>query len=382
VKWWVRLPHPAPGVTKNIMEIISPTFRQSVYDIIDALRNHGVEKKVFDDFQSKEKAMIYGGTGCLEISPLLNIIEDSLQLFPTIPGRGNHFTMQLAELIWVLKGKANISEFFGQFASPTVQQFSHNTDDLYAAYGYRIRNYPRGNDVLKYVINTLTEKITSRSAVIPLFNAELDTKGGEHKPCATTFQLHYYDNKLDGILTLRANDLIKGYSAINFLEFAFIQSIVAYCVGCDVGRFVNFTATMHYYTGDATKRIERINNFRNLIVPAEKIKLKDLFNYNVNLEKRYETVLNDVDIIYDILKKSNQSISDVKLTHPIFNNIFQILKGVKFGIPLRDVVRLLPDYLISPFLENQYKNKKDEVIKILGEYKKFDKYKDALTWRD
>ena len=184
--------------------------------------------------------------------------------------------MQLAEVVWVLQGKTNISEFFGQFSSPAVQQFSHNTDELYAAYGCRIRNQPKGNDVLEYVINTLRKKITSRSAVIPLFNAELDTKGGEHKPCATTFQLYQYKGKLDGILTLRANDLIKGYSAINFLEFAFIQSIVAYCLGCEVGRFINFTTTMHYYTGEASNRVEQINKFRNLAVPSANIKLTDM----------------------------------------------------------------------------------------------------------
>lgn len=364
------------------MEIISSTFAQSIYDIIDALQKQGVDKDVFGDSDDREKAEIYGGTGCLEISPMLNIIENPLQLFPIIPGRGNHFIMQLAELVWVIQGKTVISEFFGQFASPAVQQFSQNTDNLYAAYGYRIRNQPEGNDVLKYVINTLREKMTSRSAVIPLFSAELDTLGGEHKPCATTFQLHFYNGKLDGVLTLRANDLIKGYSAINFLEFAFVQAIVAYCLGVDVGKFVNFTTTMHYYTGEAAKRVDRINKFRGLSVPMEDIGLQDLFDYDIEKEERYRSVIEDVNIIYTGLQEKNQDQLEMKLTQPIFKYIYQILKGVKYKLPLGGIFRLLPDYLKYPFLENQYRNNKEEVLEILNKQTEINSFKEAISWRD
>ena len=52
------------------MQIVSSTFRESVYEIIDALEEHGVSKKVFEDSASKEKTSIYGGEGCFEISPI------------------------------------------------------------------------------------------------------------------------------------------------------------------------------------------------------------------------------------------------------------------------------------------------------------------------
>lgn len=361
------------------MQIVSPTFYNSVYNIIDSLQERGISKNVF---KNNKKASIYGGDSCLEISPMINIIEDPLQMFPVIPGRGNHFTMQLAELIWVLQGKTNTNEFFAQFASPAIRKFSHNTNKLYAAYGHRIRNQPEGHDILQYAIKTLEENINSRSAVIPIFNAELDTMGGEHKPCATTFQVHQYNNKLDGILTLRANDLIKGYSAINFLEFAFIQAIICFCLDQKVGRFINFTTTMHYYEGKASDRIEQIKKYRDLKIPSTNIGIKDLFDQNVKKEERYTSILEDVNNIYTSLKEQKINQQNIHLIHPVFKNIFEILKTVKFNLPITEAVKKLPDYFLYPYLENQYRNNKKEVEQIIKSSKKISKYKKSITWRD
>lgn len=363
------------------MEIRTKTFRESVYSIIDALEEHGHIKDVFANKQDSNKSDIYGGNSCLEISPLTNIIEKPLDMFPIIPGRGNHFIMQLAEIIWVLNGKKNIQEFFGQFASPAVQKFSHYTDELYAAYGYRLRHQPDGNDILKYLVETLQKKISSRSAVFPIFNAEMDTMGGEHKPCATTFQLHLYDGGLDGILTLRANDLLKGYSAINFQEFAFIQAVIAYVLNVPLGRFVNFTSTMHYYTGEAKERIDRIKQFRGINTPETITSTEDWFNYEIGIESRLDTVYKDFENIYESLKLENP-VEPSKFNHPIFAGIYKILDSYKSNKDISYTYELLPSFLGLPYLENMYRNHAEEVEKIVDGKNDFENVKEAIMWRN
>lgn len=362
------------------MEIKTKTFRESIYAIIDALETHGSIKDVFSKKEDASKSDIYGGNSCLEISPLTNIIENPLDIFPIIPGRGNHFIMQLAEIIWVLNGKKNIKEFFGQFASPSVQKFSHHTDELYAAYGYRLRHQPEGNDIFKYLVDTLKQKVTSRSAVFPIFNAEMDTMEGEHKPCATTFQLHFYEGRLDAILTLRANDLIKGYSAINFQEFAFIQILIAYILDVEVGRFVNFTSTMHYYTGEAKERIERIKQFRSATVPETITSIKDWFDYEIDIENRLDSIYEDFENIYESLKKGN-SVASSKFNHPIFEGIYNILDSYKFNRNISDTYELLPSFLGLPYLENMYRNHAEEVERIVDNKNDFENVKEAIMWR-
>jgi len=360
------------------MEITSNTFRESIYDILEALQKHGTTRKIFTD--EPYKSDIYGGENCIEISPLLNIINDPLELFPIIPGRGNHFIMQIAETIWVLNGKSKISEFFGQFASSSVQKFAEGEDDLHAAYGPRLFSQPEGKDLVDGVIKALSKKKLSRSAIIPLFNAEMDSLGAKHKPCATTVQFHVYNNKLDCILTLRANDIIKGYSAINFLEFAFLQAIVAFCLDIPVGRFLNFTTTMHYYSGPASKRVENILKLKPNNHPDLSFKISELFDYGTPLGDRYSSIMQDAGKIYQSLRTKSKKEKTSTLVHPIFKSFHEILSMHKFDHKLDDTFSVILSKLKLPLLENQHKVRKSEVEEILN--KNLSNHKKIITWRN
>lgn len=362
------------------MEIKTKTFRESVYAIIEALQKEGTIREVFQAARDEKKADIYGGDTCLEISPMTNIIENPLELFPVIPGRGNHFVMQLAEIIWVLHGSYTLNDFFGQFASPVVQKFAEGTDVLHAGYGKRIRNQPDGHDLLKYVVDTLEEKLTTRSAIIPIMSAELDTFEEGHKPCVTSVNFHWFKGKLDCIMSMRATDVIKGYSAINFLEFAFLQAVVAYCIDIPVGRFVNFTTTMHHYMGSAKERIDNIMKYKPVNVPDLTARLDQMFSQSLGKSERYNSVLADVATIYQNLGTEVTRKKEVTFVHPIFAAMYKILSGYKFKEPIKQVSDSLPEFLDIPFLENAYRDNSDEARTIIEE--KYPQWKEILTWRD
>lgn len=361
------------------MEISCKNYKESVYRIIDELDLYWSQKSVFSNQWSEDRAKIYWWKECLEISPMTIIIEKPLDMFPIIPWRWNHFVMQLAELIWIYAWKNTLWDFFGQFASDTVKEFAQHTDVMYWWFWPRIRNEKL--DQIKFAIDLLQKDNWTRSAMIWIYDPSLDSYDNwEHKPCATTVNFQIINWKVDCFLTLRANDLVKWYTAINYIEFAFLHSIVSYCLGMEIWRFVNYTNTMHYYTWKAKDRIENIKKFRELSKEDNDLNLKDFFDYSIAKENRYFKVLSDIDSIYKNLWTNNVWVPDIKMSNPIFSYIYKILWWIKSDKKISEIVEWLPNWLMFPLLESQYKTKRIDVEKIINI--KNSETKAIISWRN
>jgi thymidylate synthase len=108
------------------------------------------------------------------------------------------------------------------------------------------------------VARLLADRPTTRKAVIQLFDgADL---AGTYKdvPCTCTLQFMVRDGRLDLVASMRSNDAFFGLPHDVF-AFTMLQEIMAETVGCELGEYSHFAASLHLYeenAGDAQDFID------------------------------------------------------------------------------------------------------------------------------
>lgn len=156
--------------------------------------------------------------------------------------RGHPFSA-LGELLWYLSGSERLD-----FIEPYVWRYRNDAVDgiLQGAYGPRLFRMRGELDQISNVTNLLTDRPTSRRAVIQLFNAE--DIASEHKeiPCTTTLQLHLRDGRLHMSVTLRSNDAYWGLPHDVFC-FTMLQEMMARRLGAELGEYYQYVGSMHVY---------------------------------------------------------------------------------------------------------------------------------------
>lgn len=207
--------------------------------------------------------------GCTEFPfPVLFRLENPLARFTTIAERKMNVALAVAESVWVLRGLNNLDDLPGHYAK-AVYSFSDDGRYYRAGYGPRLRHYngtqvqyaigettkAGGIDQLKFVIDALTNDPFTRQADITIHDPikdDFDTNGNLLKtkdtPC--TRSLHFLTNhegKLDLIVRMRSNDIIRGADAINVPLFTFIQQIVSQVTGIPLGSYYHIADSLHYY---------------------------------------------------------------------------------------------------------------------------------------
>jgi thymidylate synthase len=155
--------------------------------------------------------------------------------------RGKLFS-SLGELLWYLSGD-NRLDFIVQY----VSRYSDETEDgvtIYGGYGPRL--FGPDEDQVRNIIKLLTERPTSRRAVIQIFDkADIATPHKE-VPCTTTLQFFVRDGRLDMVVTMRSNDAYFGLPHDVFC-FTMLQEIIARSLGRDVGVYRHFAGSLHIY---------------------------------------------------------------------------------------------------------------------------------------
>lgn len=156
--------------------------------------------------------------------------------------RGKPFSA-LGELLWYLAGSNTL-----EFIRPYVRAYEEDATDgvIHGAYGPRLLAMRGKVDQLSNVARLLTEKPSSRRAVIQLFDAEDLEADHKEIPCTTTLQFHLRNGHLHMSVTMRSNDAYLGLPHDVFC-FTMIQEMMARRLGAELGEYYHYAGSMHIY---------------------------------------------------------------------------------------------------------------------------------------
>jgi thymidylate synthase len=207
------------------------------------------------------------GFQCIEMrEPVLIKICDPTSRIIKNPARAWSQTLPIAESIWLLNG-VNSMHLPGAITK-NLYNFSDDGEFMRAGYGPRIRSFNNSNDdykikspderlgvdQLRYVVESLIKDPNSRQASITIhdpnkdnFNPDGSLKTTKDTPCTRTIKFEKKNGKLDCIVSMRSNDLLWGFSAVNVFNFTLMQEMVSMLVGIPIGHYYHFAENFHYY---------------------------------------------------------------------------------------------------------------------------------------
>jgi thymidylate synthase len=190
--------------------------------------------------RSKESVTASRGETAEIIGALIEIKNPRARLSRS-ETRGKLYS-SLGELLWYLS-RDNRLDFIVRY----VSRYADETEDgitIYGGYGPRL--FGPADDQVKNVIALLTERPTSRRAVIQIFDKADIAAHHTEVPCTTTLQFFVRDERLDMVVTMRSNDAYFGLPHDVFC-FTMIQEIIARSLGRDVGIYRHFAGSLHIY---------------------------------------------------------------------------------------------------------------------------------------
>lgn len=157
--------------------------------------------------------------------------------------RGKPFSA-LGELLWYLT-KSNDLAFIEYY----IGKYREESDDgrtVYGGYGPRLFAMDGVFDQIKNVTSLLTEKPSSRRAVIQIFDAADIASSHKEIPCTCTLQFLLRQDRLDMFTSMRSNDAFFGLPHDVF-AFTMIQEILARTLSVEPGIYNHAVGSLHLY---------------------------------------------------------------------------------------------------------------------------------------
>jgi hypothetical protein len=138
-----------------------------------------------------------------------------------------------------------LDHFIKNFSS----RFAEQDGRVHGAYGKRWKNWFM-RDQLEECIRLLRENPLDRQCVIQHWDADNDlgVPGLNDRPCNTHIYLRIVDGALDLTTMARSHDAIFGATGANAVHFTMLQEYLAAGIGCEVGKFYQFSNNYHVYT--------------------------------------------------------------------------------------------------------------------------------------
>lgn len=295
-------------------------------------------------------------------------------------GRKNNIYGTLAEIMWLLSGEDEITDYLKLFI-PRVMEWSDDGKTWRGAYGPRIFL----NDQLDHVLNMfIKDGPNTRRATMTIWRPDLDTisairaQGYEDTkdvPCSQWLGFWIRDNKLNCKFQIRSNDLIWGLSHINFTEFTIIHELLLQMLkegdpgrygSLQLGHFHYSVLSLHLYeklTADQALGIisnpdnnflcaERINY--DILLPLEYHEFKKFFNL---IYERYLSMVNHdeatIDVVfntYGVPVVKNQLYNYCKLVE----NYIKYKNGLPYTSPPNMIINALPSDLKMAVKHNKF----------------------------
>ncbi|MDT4839607.1 Thymidylate synthase [compost metagenome] len=180
-------------------------------------------------------------------------------------GKGKLFSC-LGELAWYLSGSKDL-----KFITHYIPLYTKSSDDgktVYGGYGPRLMGAGKHNQ-LNSIIKILSEKSSSRQAVVQLFDAKDILKPRKDIPCTCTLQFLIRKKKLHMFTSMRSNDVYLGLPHDVF-AFTMMQEILARSLECELGEYKHYVSSLHLYETNFEDAKSYINSgFQQIIEMPE-----------------------------------------------------------------------------------------------------------------
>lgn len=168
--------------------------------------------------------------------------------FPLITTKKVHFRSIAYELLWFLRGDANVT-WLRKNGVTIWDEWAAPDGDLGPIYGVQWRSWPTPDgghvDQISEVLRTLRENPDSRRIIVSAWNVA-DIPRMALPPCHAFFQFYVADGKLSCQLYQRSADLFLGVP-FNIASYALLTHMIAEQVGLGVGDFVWTGGDCHIY---------------------------------------------------------------------------------------------------------------------------------------
>lgn len=130
------------------------------------------------------------------------------------PIRKLGYKFMAAEAAWILGGQSDVASIMDY--SRSIREFSDNGETFFGAYG------PKIVDQLPYILNTLSNDINSRQAVLTIWRE--NPRPSKDIPCTVSLQWLIRNNQIDCVANMRSSDLWLGhpYDIFNFSAASFL----------------------------------------------------------------------------------------------------------------------------------------------------------------
>ncbi len=159
------------------------------------------------------------------------------------PARAFDLAFAVGYVLWTLSGSNALADI--AFYNPRGRLFSRDSKTLEGAIGPRLIGEDNGSQ-LQRAISYIRQDPGTRRAVVQVFspcdlvNRPLDT------PCTATLQFLFRDSMLTLIVYMRSQS-VAFLLPYDIFTFSMIQEAVAVMLRCDVGDYVHFCGSLHFY---------------------------------------------------------------------------------------------------------------------------------------
>lgn len=183
--------------------------------------------------------------------PVTTVYENPRERVLFWPERDANPWLHFFDAMWILAGRndvATLSRFAARMAS-----YSDDGETLHGAYGYRLRNFYKF-DQLDKAVEMLKKDPWDRRVVLQLWDADEDLgRLGNDAPCNQQIMLRVVygrtneRNRLNMMVTSRSHDIIWGLYGANAVQFSYIQEYLASRLNLEVGTLTNVSWNYHAY---------------------------------------------------------------------------------------------------------------------------------------
>jgi thymidylate synthase len=206
--------------------------------------------------------------------------------FPLVTTKKLHVKSIIYELLWFLRGDANV-KYLDEHGVTIWDEWADENGDLGPVYGRQWRSWPapdgRSIDQIADVLAEIRRNPNSRRLIVTAWNpAENDQMA--LSPCHCLFQFNVADGALSCQLYQRSADVFLGVP-FNIASYALLTLMVAQVTGLKPGAFIHSFGDAHLYLNHLEQaRLQLKRSPRPLPSLRLNPAVKDLFAF------RYEDV--------------------------------------------------------------------------------------------
>ena len=217
--------------------------------------------------------------------------------FPMVTTKKVHLKSIIHELLWFLKGEANI-KYLQDHGVKIWDGWATEDGELGPVYGKQWRSWegPNGEvvDQITQLIHDIKTNPDSRRLLVSAWNPALlpDTQYSPSEnaaqgkqalpPCHTLFQFYVAEGKLSCQLYQRSGDVFLGVP-FNIASYALLTLMVAQVCGLEPGDFVHTFGDAHLYSNHMDQVNEQLSR-ETLPLPTMKINpvVTDIFDFTID----------------------------------------------------------------------------------------------------